>query len=586
LRATRPDDDPDGFLKLRAAYEAALKQATSNLGEAGSPIATGSSGSADVGADGVALRKDDARLLRSGIWTIHMSVTTDAGAQVTPPPWGVAGTASDQTTLSGPTPSALRGALGALGSGLRPDANSSEAHLQKLLQRVLDLITQSTVTLRSETEDELAELLIYSLPRSDALIEESVHRLRWQERIIDSEVSPQVLSVLTHGRDAVWLNALKSGQHHLAQAFLHLSKPMPPLQRWWRAHASLTRRWPELELLRQLQDRQPHLLKELDKSEVAWWRGFAEGPKLLGVELWLTYACVLPLTVIYMLAGIVVHGPLYYILAALLVPPAWTLLLLVRLYLLEWPSYLVGRRHTRLPLPILAGWLPLLIATFTVQVLPHRPALPNWWASAAGAFACLWAIYVSNPMPQPARPDAPDRAASPDGYALCVLLGVWWLRSLADLRSLSHGVSHAPHIGALCFLSAVLVGRRVLVEAWNRLSGSLRGAFTLILCLWGIWIMIELAMRSEAEWQPLNLWMVLTFVVTHRFALDSRWGPRVFILIVCAVAVVISMLAISSSAPQTSLLRIGGLGLIAAALCNLFVMHLRVARPSADVSRG
>jgi hypothetical protein len=535
LRVTRPEDDPEGFRRLRAAYEAALELTARPLPP--EPLIGG------------------LRLARLDVpWSIQGQphLTPAPGGEILP----------------------LQEALDALTRALGPEARVGGIPLQRLLARVLDLAMHGSLEEQRGAEASLARMLLDSAPRSDQLLEECVRRLGWERQERALVPDPLLLAVLARRRDLAMLAALRSGHHPLAAAFAELARPANRAGRWWRAHVTLIRRRPALQLLDLLTAQHRGLLPELDPGELAWWRRFERGPKLSTAMLGAGIAFIPWLMLVHATRIVKLH-PWADLWQLVCWPAGFALLLLARLYLLDLPAYLIAQRAVRPRLTVLAGWLPLQLALFGVSFAVHGLPGSALALAAAGGCGCLWAVYVSGPVSSvwQGRQFVPGNSR-----LLRVLLRVpvpalWCALALQDLGWPPHfsGLEDARWVAAACLMSGSALGSPALRVLWGeRMTRAQRRV-----CL-GALILAALGAGAAltwvgGPWQPMVVWLLVGFIVVHRIALLSLSAAqdRVRWLILIAALAPMLPAAMASQVTPTDVVFGLGLALVVSAFLNL-----------------
>ena len=577
LRVTRPEDDPEGFQRLRAAYEAALALAA----QPAAAIATAAvAGESDQGPapQVVATEPGESigphRPVNTGAAGASGEARVSGGAALAAV--AVARPAGQQTDEA----TALRSTLDALWMALRPDARVEEAALRGHLERILGLIAASRLAVQADAETALARLLADMSPRSDALIEECVVRFGWEKQETQLSADPAVRRVLARRRDLALGDSLKAGRDPLADAFARLREPANPVRRWLRANVTQAQRWPELQLLVRLKDGNPALLRELDAAEVAWWERFQRQPKLssgilaVGAVLIAVLAVCAPL---FAVQSGTWQRPVIVVLSSV---AALATLLASKLYLIDWPTFRVTSRWRHLPpLPVQIGWLPLAALASGVAVF-FRESLVMWWVAAVvGAIACLWAIYVSGPMPPVLQRSniAIGNSHIVQALVLNFALGWWWLISVQTFAPppRKDSVFDAGSVGAVALMCAGVFGLRALRASWTyRLTDAQRKRCTQALAAstLGLGPVVWLA-GASATWRPFAAWLVVTFVVVHRVACGSLRDKQIKFRTVVLLMGIAMASGMARSGPDTESLAVqfGGLVLLAAALFNLSV---------------
>lgn len=569
LRITRPDDDPEAFQRLRMAYEAALALAEQAARGVAIPVVT-----TEESARGPAP-------VDSATEPSHRANPEKVGASDMPRPAGaaLAPTPVPQPPERTDEAAALRSRFDALWLALRPDSRVEEAALRSQLERILELIEASQLTIQADAESALARLLADMSPRSEVLLEECVVRFGWEKQETQLSADPAVLRVLARRRDLALDDSLKTGRDPLADAFARLREPANPLRRWLRANVTQAQRWPELQLIARLKDSNPALLRELDAAEVAWWEKFQRQPKVssgmlaVGGVLLAFLALGVPISVVE-------NGSSQRALVVLLSGVAALVALLAsKLYLIDWPTFLIASRwRDRPPLRVHLGWLPLAVLTSGVAVLFRQSALMWWLALVIGVIAGLWAIYVSGPTGPVLRRSNIALANSHIAQALALnfALGWWWLIAARGFAPSPKSFAFdAGSVGAVALMCAGVFGIRALRASWKyRLTDTQRrrGTQALAACALGLAPVVWFA-GASATWRPLAAWLVVTFVVVHRVACGSFRDKQIKFRMVVLIVGIAMANGMANAGPETAplVVQVGGLVLLSAALFNLAV---------------
>jgi hypothetical protein len=556
LKITSPEDDAEEFQRLRAAYETALRLAR----QPEVTVVVAAARGADVATIATADGAEPNSAVRSD---------ANRAAEVTPQP------PAEAIEIA-----TVRAALDALRLALQPGSQVDDVRLSEFLKSAIDAAAHGSLELQHDAEMALAHLVASSAPRSDVLLEECVSRFKWETHETQLTSNPVVLAVLARRRDIAVLADLKSRGDVLGTAFQRLSKPANPAPRWLRANFIEARRWPELALLGKLKDRNPNLLRELDAKEVAWWERFVSQPqfsyglaRIGGVLLliFMTFGTIDNLesgkpwrtTVLTLVADIAIFAAL----------------LASKLYLIDWPTLLVTRHWRRgPPLPIGLGWLPMLIVMSGLTILLGDTAVIWWTAAVFGTAGCLWAIYVSGPMPSISQNGGILLANSHVAQALILNMGLlpWWLLSTKEfvsppLDSVSFG---STSVGAVALMCAGGFGLRAVGSVWaERLTVTqrLRCFIGLAACAVGVAMIVWFAGMNPV-WRPLAAWLVVSFIVVHRFACVDFSTPQIkarFIVPLAGLTAAIVLQEKQVIDAASPVLQLGGLALLGAALVNL-----------------
>lgn len=594
LRITRPDDDPEGFQRLRAAYEAALALAEQSARAAAAPAKGGGpaemTAPAQTPAPEPITGPEETPVAEPGRGsstkpTVESQARGPTGA--TPRP-GNAQAGASPVAVSQPSGqpeeiAAVRAAFDALWLALRPNSTRADIELRSLLGRVLDLIAQSRLAVQADAENALARLLTDMSPRSDPLLEECIRRFGWEKQESLLSVDPAVLRVLARARDIASFESLKTGHDPLADAFSRLRKPANPVRRWLRANVTQAQRWPELKLLARLKDGNPTVLRELDSAEVAWWEEFQKRPKLSSGIL--TIGAVLMAIIVFVAVVSAAEGGSWREAALRVLASAAVLVgvLVSKLYAIDWPTFLVTNRwRGRPPLRIELGWLPLVVLMSGVAVIFRQSPLVWWAAAAIGVVASLWAIYVSGPMPPLVQRHnvIPTNSHVIQALMLNAALAWWWFISTEEFAPTSHApfVLDAGSVGAVALMCAGVFGIRALRSSWTyRLTDGQRKRCTLALavCAVGLGVLVRLGAASTA-WRPLIAWLVVTFIVVHRVPCIGFRSIQIRARVLALLFSMAFALGLEQSRPSADIpapvIQLAAIVLLAVALFNLLVV--------------
>ena len=606
LKVTDAEENVEAFQLLRAAYETALRLArqpqltivaapapapaaapvTANPAAiASAPAPSGNQGNDEANNDATV-----AEIRRASAAAAAAGTASPAAAPVSGTGTARAAAPARATALEAaayqPSPgandvAAMRSALDALRLALLPTANVDEVQLKQLLEGVIEIAARGSLALQHDAENMLAQLIVATSPRSDALLDPCILRFNWVKHETDLSPNRVVVAVLARRRDVGALADLKVREDGLGKAFLRLSQPTNSLLRWWRANFAEARRWPELLLLNLLKDKHPRLLAELNVAEVAWWERFLARPKFsYGLSRVGSGLLMLPALLIFSSVGDLSVGGLWLKLALFVVAyvAALAAVLFSKLYLIDWPAFLVARRwKMRPPVAIQLGWLPMLILAFGITIFLSDAAVFWWTAAVVGAIGCLWAIYVSGPMPSIAQNRTLLLSNSHVATAVMMnaALAPWWLFSTLEFvwpprDSPSFGTSS---VGAFALMCASAFGVRPLGQAWTeRLTDIQRKHCMSVLAVCAVIVAaVDWFAAENVSLRPAVACLVVTFVVVHRIAcVDfnvAQLKTRIFVPVGGVIAAFLLIGAgVTRAAPITQM---GGLVLCAGSLVDL-----------------
>ena len=515
LKVTRPEDDPEGFQRLRLAYEQALAIARN-----AALVAQGTAGRAAAQSPG------DQPL------AAPPALPADAPTAPAPPnavsaPGAPPATAPPNIRLQAPPPNtpprdleleAAAAAFQALHAALIGPQAPAEADLNSLLNSLLTSPVLERIAARQQLELALAGLLASTAPRSDVVLEPAIQRFGWHddERALRSQ--PAIRAILTRRREMDFLEQLRPGKSDLALAYAMLRFQPNPIARTLRAYWTGAARSGELRLLALLRDRYPGLIATLNASEVSWWERFAKRPRL---NFGLSRLAIGVLQFVGMLAGIAVTAGKH--LTDELRIGGWFLaglfgLLLSKLFIIDWPTLYIHRRWGKhLPIAAQVAWLPILCALLMLTAFVPARWIPTWPVAIAGITCCLWAIYVSGPHPTVFQRNWRAVTTSHVGRLVYLNLGLgaWWLFTLNLLLPLDLDTVFGA---ALALMAASAFGLTPLSRLWfGRVSGAHRLRWIAVLALAALGTaVLFFETGKSAAWQPFLAVLVTLIVVLHR----------------------------------------------------------------------
>lgn len=454
LKATNPEDDPEGFRELRAAYECALSIA------------------ARVGVVDERQPEPAAPALPD---------RRDGPAPDSPPTQG-----------GGDATGAIRRRFAELVRQLG-SPGAREENLAPTLDELLSDPALENLSVRVDIEWALATVLVDEWPRSKPLLLLAADKFGWQagDTRMEGTAIGHAASIAEGLR---YLRELKTGMYLQSGAYRALAGPVRPilfrLRSWFTGLDTDVR-----ELLSKLRAQYPAALDDLDPRAVEWWDRFLSSwqpPKLV---IWLTWA--VPLLVLMhqigrgdRTAGQVALQMLRWTAIAVIAATAVTIA--IRLSQAAWVRVRVLSAQ-RNSVAARLGWLPASVGAALIAIA--RGDSGGQGVGYLCLLAMFWAVAARAGLP---RPDLRSLLAY-------VPIGLW--------AALCVIFAYAPIIAMALVLLAFsfAIGAPVLADAISRLNSartaSLRVALAAAVVATGV--AIATWGSAEAAWP----WIALSVVV-------------------------------------------------------------------------
>jgi hypothetical protein len=477
LKETHPEDDAEGFQRLRRSYEFALQLARHE---------------AFAGTDAAGVPPED---------TAHDRV----GVQESPAAEVDAGRAHIEQLLAD------------LGGKL----NQSVPDTPGAAQALDDLFTSlhlERLDLLQRAESGVARILLQSIPRSDGLLDKADKFFGWSENRADTFRSPEAESIIARLGDRWLLNQLGTMRGAESKAFADLKAPPEPRDRFIRAYILHHSSFPELDVIAKLEQQNPALLEELNADNVAWWRRFESRPRISALTVAVALGFLLAATLLWYADADTPEGKTRILWWLPMGGGALLVLALFRYYVLEWGAIrLHARFHGQLPTGARIGWLPGSVFSMLAVVAAGGSAFLEWVFAAISLFLALGAVLAAGPSTPVIVPDGPHPLRS--RVVRIVFNNLFVIAWLAWLLAERPGMFTTPQLIAICAaLSASGVARALQIDAFAHdfTVSEQRGA-CVILC--GVAVALGIAAYlkgGDPALQPLLVVAVLACVVLRR----------------------------------------------------------------------
>jgi len=546
LKVTHPEDDPDGFKELRAAYETALRMARGRVVQVAA--ASQSSGESD--------------------------------------PVAVTPSAHEPETKREPAPPVdphleeLRRSYQALHQALASPGEGGLAAAQRALASIVKSEVLHNVNLERDVEQRLAHLLASAIPLSDSLLAMAADRFGWLSPQVALDANGAISAIRARVSDLKFLQALEAPQSPYAAAYKGLRGRKFPLWSWVLAHFHRKSRFGEYQLLHLIRIEHPALLALLNPKAIQWWDRMASRPQ--------PSANLLLTAVLFGgLLGSISFASGEGVGLGLSAAGLFVGIMLWKWLLLEWPRYWMKKRWpVDPPLLIYLGWLPLSIGCLVASLLAR-----GWVAALVAVLALAatqWAFIVSYLRRLPRTESAQDWLIAFMVPQLAIAM--WWISSFEGFPAGSVESMMVPFFSLLIAsgLAAPAVRGLWLTEFDGLQRRKVMAALALLslaacFLLW--WL------TPYDTWRPLCAVIVLILVVLIRpivfFLGDGQQKLRLgWIAALVAVLVFVSVLPPMEA--RGVVLVGGGIGLIATSVFSmgLELWNERQAQASRSGPRG
>lgn len=492
LKVTRPEDDREGFDRLRKAYETAMQLARGEAPREKSPRALSPDTSAPVApqrhVEAVAVRDEVAEQLAAAFRDLQRLLQADQG-------------------------------------------DSPRAHAA--LQAILRSPALENLSTEKEVEQRTALILASAIPASDSLLGMSCERFRWTDPEAELNQSPAIAAILRRVVDLQFLEELRSGRSPYSWGFRKLQQRKYPLISWVAAHVGKTGVAGEHQVLHYLRLNHPALLEHLEPTTVAWWDKLASRPRV-------SLAIVALGTIITAIG--VVRGLEEGTVQAVLreagpMAAVFTALALWKLFLIDWPRHIIREKRPVPSLLLTNGWLPISIALVVASALLPDSRTALMIIGIPAALMAQWAWIMGGLDP----PSRSNLLSFPLLRAVIFnfLIVVWWIACASEMPP-----AGPVHVCVIAAVVASAVGLPATSWIWesrlNRrqrtawLTASAALALSAGASLW--WL------ATQPSHRPLCAALIVAAVVAIRPATTVLSNVQQKVRLGCVIACLIALI--------------------------------------------
>ena len=500
LKSTNPEDDAEGFQRLRAAYETALRFCRTPAPAAPPPPAEPEIVSPPETGAPTEAQTPPASPPRPSF--------RPAPARPVMAPADVLSSPAPVVPLAATQRLQLEAGLRRLAALLAGRQASTPETLRTALDEILASPALEDISIYDGTERRLAQLIAAHIPASDPLIEPACKVFAWSlER--RGRIAREAEAVLQRAEDLKFLRLYQSPRHPRHRAYRALAHKSSDRMRRMQAflHPRLAK--DVKGLIEAVEFRAPTAIANFDPEALAWWRAFlaqpATGPIAIYVSLGVALAAALASRTGTAAPdlGVTVAVFLLSLMACGAVVLGW--LYGVARPRRRWRT----ERQRNATLLERFGWAPLSWLLLLASGLLPNNAVAVVLALAA-ALATTWWVFVVG---------EPDRRPGGRGWRYRMLLAqipplVWWIM-LVDPASGPRAAQSVAFAGALA--ASVIGGGSQLFWYHAELIEPARRRGRLVVAAGGVLAALALAAAAQRLLPiPVMAALVATYVFAHR----------------------------------------------------------------------
>jgi hypothetical protein len=481
LKTTRPEDDPEGFVRLRRAYESALAKARTPA--ISTPTAPPES------------------VVPPALVELLKGVASPADAEPRAAPASHSAPSAPDDVASAPDAAGelkeLRARFAALKSALRAPQSPTSGELRSLLEAFLQSPALEVLTVQMEFEPALARLFLKYPHAFAPLWHVAIDRWKWRER--GRKLRGEIAAVLALADDAKSLHELQESSP--SRVYAALTQDPNPIRLWIQIVVFRL----DQEVREAMEYWNSPAPVGTDADALAWWRNFFSRPQPRPLLLQVTgLLTVLVLPVAWLATRSLIPGVLV-LLAGLGVTLGWW-------GLVDWPRQRFLELQISGPWWLPVGWAPVIVVALMLAAFGPDFSPLTWAAMVLTAVGLFWAILT-----MPARADFAEYAPLLLALGLSnVPIVVWWIVVSDTPRAHPTLPMWVTFLGALVTL---LFGLPTLWREFQSQTRSFRQTVRAVIAVIALAMAAVLLFGSIQPESSMSLLAVLSAIVlAHRVA--------------------------------------------------------------------
>ena len=394
LKQTHPEDDPEGFKKLRWAYDYALGYVDWREREAlEAADGQGPSVAAPISANGAASPASDApapESPESPATTVLVNRSIFAAPVEEDPAQRERRRIEREAQELEAGHAVLRGALEQQLD--RPEAQIDEDAIRAAFADLCASPAMDSVLIHQRTEHWIASLISH-FDGGDALVEAASNYFGWGGKRIDQRnlLAPNVYT-RQQDKEAVAALARKTSRHNRAYKALSVR---PVGRRLWLNRLSVSLPRDVRNLLALLREKQPGVLPRLNPDALAWWERYLSRPQLGPAAIWTMIVGPLVLAMLAAAATEDTARPIPYLVAWSVSVAPVGIGVLVWIFGIETTRHLWRERWAdRAPPWVRYGWIGAIPAILLLSAAVPATLAGGALIAILAVLAAYWAVVT------------------------------------------------------------------------------------------------------------------------------------------------------------------------------------------------